>query len=152
LRSHFEKSFETLAKKYFIYLIRFGLIVYWPSFTMSRPNTRLSAKVAKEEELKTLSLYGLGYDEDGVDIPPWPSSNGYPLRRIESMLAKLNDPLFKVTKKTPDYENPYLSYDGCCHERIETKEKALAYWNEQHQRRLARIAKCSARKEKIQNL
>ncbi len=83
--------------------------------------------------------HNLGYDEDGVEIAPWPCSTGPKLRDIKEMIAKLEDASFKVTEQTPNYDNPYRQFDGCCYHPLETKEKAFAHWNRRLEYRKAQI-------------
>lgn len=108
------------------------------------PITRAMAKKGVLEATHTGGKYNLGYDEDGVDNEPQPRS--LLLRTIRRMIEKLHDERFKVTKKTPMYENPYLCDDGCCYHPLSTKEEALHYWNGQLQFRLEEIERVKANK------
>ena len=90
----------------------------------------MAEKQDQAEELKrNPGKFGLGYDEDGVSVAPWPlGAGGVRLCRIQEMIAKLENPKFRITKKTPNYANPYLYSDGCCYNELATKEKAVEYW------------------------
>ncbi len=111
------------------------------------PTTRAMAKKVAKKGGK----HNLGYDEDGVDNAPWPlGSTGPMLRGITKMIERLEDESFKVTKRTPDYENPYVWDDGCCNHPLETKEEALAYWEQQLEYRKAEIEE--ARKNRKSDL
>lgn len=111
------------------------------------PITRLMTKRATLEAANRGGKYDLGYDEDGVDNAPIQfGSQSLLLRTIRSMIEKLHDDRFKVMKKTPTYQNPYLCFDGCCYHPLSTKEEALRYWNGQLQFRLEEVERAKASK------